>query len=653
MTDTWQKPLVQPRVYVPEPMTTTSDDNPTTFRFPRPLRVPASSSSSSSSPQAAWIRCAAWLARTRQWVSRRRYELAPAGVTTSLTIAGWCQDGIGATLAYGALTAGCVTGFGYGLKHKNQPVTHITGGLGLALADITTAVACGPSWASLTAWGLSTAVAYGVYTPWLTAQRNARLKLHVDTVKAKGNLPGAMGLEAADPGLTGASPEETALRRGIHALTGAVPAAVDAFHRHETGWSALVAMPPGRNTSPAALIAKRGQLAANLGLPGKLHLAPGPDDNQLIVKMATVDALAGTLPLTDSGVTTCAQPVLLGADEDGQAITLPLLYRHTLIAGASDWGKSGLINLIIKRLNGCTDADLYGIDMKPGAVELGPWEPVMKAVAKGPEQARTLLEWIRGECDRRGAILAELSRKSMAEGRGPVRKWVPGDHGNAIFVITDELAELVRQDDDLAGLYESLLAIARSNAIHFISATQQPSRKVFGGSTDARGNYSNRLCTRTGEAGHAPLIFGQGCQTKGWRPELLDLPGKFMAQTPELDQPRQYRAQYVTDTDIAAAVGFYFSDVKDTEPQPAITDEPWVAQFAPLRFPDGTPVGRDQWPDLYRAFADLPDGATKKELAAACNIARDTAYRAIEEWQLHGVLDRRDGRSTRYYLPTS
>lgn len=70
-----------------------------------------------------------------------------------------------------------------------------------------------------------------------------------------------------------------------------------------------------------------------------------------------------------------------------------------------------------------------------------------------------------------------------------------------------------------------------------------------------------------------------------------------------------------------------------------------------LRFPDGGTVGRDQWPDLYRVFADMEGGATKKELAQACGISRDTAMRAIEEWTRHGVQERRDGRSTRYYLP--
>lgn len=640
----------QPPVYTPVPMSMTTDGTtPTTYQIPWSQPHKASSSSSSSR---AWARCLHCATRAGRWVSRRRYELAPVGGTSFLTLLGLAQDGAGPALAYGALAAGAGAGAVLGLKHKNQVVTHAGAAGFVALADITTAVAAGFSWPTATAWALSTGAAYGVYGPWLAGQRNARMKLHVDTVKAKGAVPDALGLEAADPGLTGASPEETALRRGFHALTGSVPLAVSAFHRTADGsWSCILKTPPGRNTAPATLVKRAGQLQANMGAPGRLTLAEGSDANDLIVKVAMTDTLATTLNVTDTGVTTCREPVLLGRDEDGEAFLLRLLYRHTLVAGASDWGKSGIVNLILKRLNRCTDVDLYGIDMKPGAPELGPWRGRMKALATNADQARGLLEWIRGECDRRGAILAELSKKAMAEGRGPVRKWVPGEHGTALFVVTDELAELVRQDDELAKLYESLLAIARFLAIQFVSATQQPSRKVFGGSTDARGNYANRISTRAGEAGHAPFIFGSGCQSKGWRPELLDLPGKFLAQTPEHDTPRVYRAEYVSDEDIATEVGFYYSDLRDTEPQPALTDEPWVESFAPLRFPDGTQVGKDQWPDLYRLFTASPDGATKKELAQTAGISRDTAMRAIDEWTQHGILSRRDGRSTRYYLP--
>lgn len=684
-------------VYVPEPVTTMTTTTDTTTpnvlrRRSAPLaKQPAVSSVPSSS---RWRACALWLARTAGWVSRRRYELAPVASTGTLTALGLAQGDAAAwhgvdftPFIYSLLAIGSGAAGVLGLKHKNQLVTHVGAAGFVALADITTAVAAGPSWPTATAFALTTGAAYGVYGPWLAEQRNKRIKLNVDTVKARGAVPAAMGLEAADPGLIGATAEETALRRAIHALTGATPQDIPAFTLTPGGgFVALVRMPAGKNTGPEALIKKRAQLATNLGLPGTLDLRRGDDSNELVVRLTVGDALAGTIPYSDDGGTSVADPVRLGVDEYGAAVEVMLLYRHTLIAGASDWGKSGLINLIIKRLARRGDVDLYGIDMKPGSVELGPWRPLMQRIATGIEEAHDLLDWVRAECDRRGKILADLSARELAARRPPVRKWVPGVHGNAIVVVTDELAELVRQDEVLRkeeaelrkinaraprderaedepprtpapDKYESLLAIARSNAIMFVSATQQPSRKVFGGNTDARGNYLNRICTRTGEPGHSPFIFGQGCQSRGWRPEELDLPGKFLLATPECpdSDPPECRAEYVSDEDIAADVGHLHARAVRMAQATSPAAEPPTLRKAPapppLYYPDGTPVRGDEWPDLYRAFTRM-GSATKDELTAAGPYgSRDTVRRALDVWAAHGVQSRPDGRSTRYYLP--
>jgi hypothetical protein len=682
----------QPAVYDVTTMTTPTHTHPTNLQNRRSTPVIVSSSSSSSSRSSRhWVRCTDWLIRSGRWIARRRYELIPVTATSSLTILGLAQDTLTATLSYGALTLTAGAGTVLGIKHKNEIITHGGAASTVALADLTTASATGLSWPTLTAWAISTGIGYWAFAPWLTAQRNARLKLHIDTVKAKGAVPAAIGMEAADPGLTGFTPEETALRRALHALTGYAPREVTAFHNTpDGGFVARVRMPAGRNTSPDTLIRKRDQLAANLAMPGDLQLTKTSSD-ELLVRLIATDVLAGTIPYSDDGGTSVADPIRLGVDEHGQPVNINLLYRHTLVAGASDWGKSGIINLIIKRLARRADVDIYGIDMKPGSVELGPWEPLMKKVAKGPEEARALLDWLGEESQRRGRILADLSAQELAAGREPVRKWIPGVHGNAIVVITDELAELIRQDevlrkreaeerkitmkgvsaedleamdiDDLiprqpvATQYESRLAIDRFLAMSYVSATQQPSRKVFGGSTDARGNYANRLSTRTGEAGHAPFIFGQGCQAKGWKPEELDLPGKFLLATPEPEneRPRECRAEYVTDADIAADVSHlhartirHHTDTLTDHTQTPTTGKP---QPEPLYYPDGTPVGRDEWPDLYREFLRL-GSATKDELTQVGPFAsRDTVRRALDTWTRHGIQGRKEGRATRYYLP--
>ncbi|MFE5037056.1 FtsK/SpoIIIE domain-containing protein [Streptomyces sp. NPDC056683] len=652
----------------------------------------SSSSSSLSSRPSGWTTAADYLVRSGNWIIRRRYELIPVSTTSALTGLGLEQQTLGAIFGYGALSAVALTFTALGVKNKSEHVTRYAGGAFFALADIAFTAGFGLSWATITAWALSTGLGYWMFGPWLTAQRNTRIKLNVDTVKAKGAVQGALGIDAADPGLIGSSAEETALRRAIHALTGVTPQDVPAFtHTDDGGFVARVRMPAGRNTSPDAIIRRRPQLAANLGMAGELQLTKvGPDE--ILVRLTTRDALAGTIPYSDDGGQSIKDPLRLGFDEYGDPVMLRMLYRHTLIAGASDWGKSGIVNLIIKRLARRIDVDIYGIDMKPGSVELGPWEPLMKRVAKGPEEARDLIDYLERKSADRGNVLARISRENLARGLEPVRKWVPGEHvdsegdSNAIVVITDELAELVRQDEQLrrieaearkmamrgrgadvdleppaqpiASRYESRLAIDRFNAMTYVSSTQQPSRKVFGGNTDARGNYANRISTRTGESGHAPFIFGSGCQSKGWRPEELDKPGEFLIATPEAEneKPRRCRAEYVTDEDIAADVGhlharaFRGLDEPDVYvgPAPAVTVVKTLS--VPPAYPDGVPVAEDEFPDLYRVFQRL-GSATKEELTRAGRYSsRDTVRRALETWAPHGLHAVKDGRATRYFL---
>lgn len=563
--------------------------------------------------------CTAIALRAGRIAVRYRLELTPAALVGTLTGLGWWQHltgpifwptaGIAALAAAGA----AVAGYG-GVKHSHPLLLNGGAGVAIAAGDVAAAVGAGPGVVSLTVSAIGTGLAYAAWTPWLIQHRKDQKQLAPATAPAVTNGAATNGTL---PATFAKTPEE------LEAEAAAYRAANSPFH-HDV------------------------------------------------------------IPYCDDDSDDITVPIRIGWDELGAPVLLKMLYRHTLVAGASDWGKSGIINLIIKKLLRKRHVELFGIDMKPGAMELGPWEPKMKRLARGPEEARDLLQMIRAECDRRGALLEDLSKRSMAAGREPVRKWIPGVHGTAWFVITDELAELIRQDEELrkeeaaaakgdpdaappeqpaATTYQSLLALARSFGIQFISATQQPSAKVFGGDTDARGNYGNRISTRVGEAGHTQFIFGTGWKAAGFTPNTLTRPGEFYIGSPEmpLTDPPKCRAEYVDDVDIAVDVAHLHSGFRPSAPvgrfAPQGEQRPQMRMVkAPQQtFPDGTTVGRDDWPDLYRAFCDLCEqqgSATKEELTEAGPFAsRDTARRALDAWLAHGVQVRKAGRAERFYLP--
>lgn len=657
----------------------------------------------------AW--CGDTVRRAIRGVVRYRFELAPLGGMGVLTSLGWWQwaEGVGplGIAAYAACGLTGAVACGGGMKHKADHITHAGGAAALVFADIAAGVANGPGPISLTTFAVTTMGAYAFYGPWLTKVRHERMKLHVETLKAQGAVPNALGIPALDPGLTGYSMEEIALRHAIFALTGCTPLSV-VVYPNDLGFRAVVTMPPGKTNGPEAIVRKKSQFASNLGMEGALSLEK-TGANELTVILANGDILAAGVPYSDDGGRTIRDKIRLGLDENGREVFVDLLYRHTLIAGASDFGKSSIVNLIIKRLLR-RGVDLYGIDMKPGAVELGPWAPKLKRLARTVDEARDLLDFLQAEMHRRGRLLERLTREALREGRKPTRKWDPDTHGPAIVVITDELAELIRQDevqrqqeeaerkaakrggdfdpemeDDprppISQQYESLLALARATGIMFVSATQQPSRKVFGGSTDARGNYANRISTRTGEAGHAQFIFGAGCTARGWRPEELTEPGEFLISTTERghEVPIRCRAEHVKDQDIADDVmdawnaDAEFTVEREDEDEEdvefpgldALTSTSFYPKVGtgtavaltkrpdPLRFPDGTPV-RD-FRDLYREFVRLcreHGSTTKAELTDIGPFAsRDTVRRAFEAWEPHGIVKTKISKTWHYSLP--
>ncbi|SEE85334.1 DNA segregation ATPase FtsK/SpoIIIE, S-DNA-T family [Streptomyces sp. 2131.1] len=321
-----------------------------------------------------------------------------------------------------------------------------------------------------------------------------------------------MGVNIGQAGVTGDTEEETALRRALVAL--GVPAAdVSRIVFTDTGWYAMVTLPPGKNTSAQVVIAKRQQLQANLDLPGRLRLSEGPQANQLMVRLQTADPLAGDgIPWPGVRVSSIEQPIPIGIYPDGTEILVDLVDGHVLIAGGTNKGKSGAVNVLAANLVACDDVDIAGIDMKPGALELGPWQPNMVALADDADTARQVLVWLRSEMTRRGKYLATL--------RGPngerVKKWTR-EHGKYIVLIIDELAELLRQAPDVVSELMTLMQVSRAMGIRIVAATQSPSEQAFGGKgTDTRQQFGTRIGLPVNEPTPINMIMGTGAYGKGW-----------------------------------------------------------------------------------------------------------------------------------------
>ncbi|MGW2371681.1 FtsK/SpoIIIE domain-containing protein [Kitasatospora sp. NPDC001683] len=520
------------------------------------------------------------IARLCTWCTRRRYEIAPAGAHATITGLAWAQHlagvtpGVGLAYTLGTLALGSATGWALQKGHAKLAVGTGTAAAAVAEAGINAVV--GPGATGLVTTAVAAIGSYTLYWPWLLERRRklapAATPGALAATPAGADAPalavvtpgtGSPELEAAEGLALADSPvgiRETQNLRDALAALGIAPLAVDNYTADANGWSALVTLPAGRSTSPATVKAQREQLSNNMGLSGRLRLSTGPSGNQLLVKVDLHDALADPIPWPGPSITTVKEPMSLGLFEDGEEILLDLAKDHILIGGATDAGKSGVENAILGNLAACSDAMVLGIDMKPGALELGPWESTMMMLAEDADQAAEVFSTVKAEMIRRGKYLATLTGPDGER----VRKWVAGDpeaptdsaewgHGPFWYLIIDELAELFRQAPDLVKELLSLNQVARALGIRIIAATQSPSEKAFGGQgTDARQQYGTRIGLGVNEPITVNLILGPGSYGAGWTLDDLDKPGKLMISNKTHKRPREGRCYWISDAQILA-----------------------------------------------------------------------------------------------------
>jgi hypothetical protein len=482
----------------------------------------------------------------------------PSLVSGAALTADWQYGNTAAAVEVGAAIAAGKLSFVSFAKKWSPTLSWGAGATAAAFthATITSAASTGPA---LYSWLVSVALAGAARVVYRHHTRHDAIKLDMEQVRlntalirqqmAHHSLVQKTAPEPVEdgPNLTGRTVEETKLRTVVHELFAAeLPGCT--VERTRTGWTAVLDLPV--NLDRTRLRTAWPKVAGGMGVAGEFVLEDGALTNQLVARFIEGDPLTAVVPyVRPTPGARFTEPVLLGVDRFLNPVWLELAYNHTLVAGSSKFGKSTLVRSIAVQLADRPDVVLYGMDLKPGAPELTPMAPILQDIATTPEQAHALLDWLRQECEERGEILAAAGDQ----------EWDPEKHGRpAIWVIEDELAELVRQGDvgpwkktPASKKQEGLLALMRFAGMHFLSATQQPSRKVFGGTTDARGNYANRLSTRMNDADHRRFIFGN---TPGWEPGKLDQPGKFLLQSPMHQQPAPYKGMWLTGEEFRSEV---------------------------------------------------------------------------------------------------
>lgn len=329
---------------------------------------------------------------------------------------------------------------------------------------------------------------------------------------------------------------------------------------------------------------------------------------------------------------TTFERIVFGLFETGEEVLFTLV--NTLIGGATGAGKSGVVNMVIHALARIPTVAIIGIDLKPGAPELGKWEKVMHALAKTPEEGHVLLD----------QLMAGLKHRGDTMSANKWRKWHISRSEPFIVLIVDEIQEARKAR--LMKKIEDITAIIRAYGGCVVVATQYPTTPNV--SAAIKSNCPQRIGLRMDDPVGDRVIFGEGATRTGWRPSTIDTAreGSLFVRSPLYKKPILARSYWLTDDEIDAEAD------KWADQRTAIDTQMWVAK--PIESGTTAVVNLDKGSDsdvdivdaiivdddpAERILRALERGRTSvRDICADAQVSSATAYRKLHDLEAQGLV---------------
>lgn len=249
-------------------------------------------------------------------------------------------------------------------------------------------------------------------------------------------------------------------------------------------------------------------IASALKLPRRsIRAVENPDNcSQAEVTIIKRDVLRDpiewhALDEKEVGISLADMPLELGTYEDGIPFTDDLVDHHTMTVGMSGSGKSTYAKLKLIKIAARSDAAVLAVDVAKGKQTLGPVENAILWPAYTMKDTRALLAGLKRAVTARADYLGS---KGLAN-------WERGCGLTFLHVLLEEAAQLVDEDELV-----TLGQLARSAGIHLEVSLQRGTYTNI--DTDARANFSSRICMGTAEEADAAKVLPEYVIDSGAEP---------------------------------------------------------------------------------------------------------------------------------------
>lgn len=242
-------------------------------------------------------------------------------------------------------------------------------------------------------------------------------------------------------------------------------------------------------------------------------------------------------------------PMIIGVGENNTIHEVNIEdYPHGLIAGASNSGKSNMLNNMLSTLIRFTSpSDCQFIMVDPKKVELRFYEDA-------PHLARPIIYDVQTAIEMLAEVSHEIDRRTEELRRCKVKKIstynarFPDHPMSRLFVVIEELASLwdVPKFAKRVQMYLQRIAnMGRAAGVHLILCTQVPTKEII--PTKLKENLWIRICGRVSSPIGSMVVLGTG--DAAW---LEAIPGR-MVYAIDADK-HVIQTPYITDADVELSV---------------------------------------------------------------------------------------------------
>lgn len=564
-------------------------------------------------------------------------------------------------------------------EHRDSSATRMVAGGGVALLSLGAMMGAGVTGTGCVGAVATVAGSYVAWAGFIGHRRKGNQQVVIEVARAAAAQPLLFAPQpppgqAYLPGPT--NPYEARVLSALESMghpgaTAGPPKAIG-----EDAWQIRVALPKGRNASPDKLVAQAEVLASNMEAR-RVEIATSGSNIITITAFDGPDTLGPDYLYRWDGavIESLDDPMAIAMDEAGRILEI-VFNDHLLISGKTGGGKSKLVRLILARTLGARVVR-FGIDCKPGAVELGMFEPVMHMLAKNSLDGVRMHHGLKAMIAERGLILEENNAD----------EWRP-EFGPQFIVASDERAVITRDYPDYAGLIEENIQMMRFVGGRTADATQTPSGGVYGNKTDARHQYGIRIGFYN-ESTVNTMVFGGKASSDGWRLEKLEnAPGKFLIRSYGHNVPRPYKSLWAERAEIIELVERYAGETVVLDERSAVAFSNGIAEFDaqqqngdvpspgggrrtrkadPIEaaqdfhysrprlvrtFPDGSAMNEAR-AVLWDALGEFPDGFAYRDVVALDlpgYARRSSLQEPLDQWRARGWVTelRKVGNTTVY-----